>query len=261
MYEIKHVKYEDINHMRIDYYKNLTAPMDDMWEEGIIPQCDFYVVKSKKTNGYFALDDDNIITAFYVEDNIIANSVLDYIMELKNINKAYVSSYDPIFYNLCLRRKKEISINTLLYQQDKKVIMPAPFDNIIIKKAMETDCEKVIEFYTEKIGDSGDWLKPYLTKLIKKGGLTLFIYNYEIIGTGEARQSISNTNYINIGMAVSKHYRQKGLASYIVSTIRELYNNKGYITICSTTIDNIGSQKTLTRCGYKCYHKIFNVTF
>lgn len=235
--------------------------MDDMWEEGYIPSCEFYIIKSDINCGYFALDNEGVLLVFHVEDIKIADELFDYIIHYKNIQKAYVSTYDPIFYSQCLRLKKNISLNTLLYTQDKDISITAPFDNIVVRHAEETDLENTARFFKEKIDLTGDWIEPYLTRLIGNDNFILFKYNDEIIGTGGIRPSISSKGYANIGMTVSKDFRRRGLASYIICTLKEICIKNNYQTICSTTNDNIGSQKTLIKCGYKCYHQIFTVLF
>jgi len=247
--------------MKTNYYKNLTAPMDDMWEEGYFPACDYYIIKSDINCGYFALDNEGVLLVFHVEDKKTADVIFDYIMTHKNIQKAYVSTYDPIFYSQCLRYKSSISVNTLLYKQSKKISMPAPFDNIVVIHADKTELDNTARFFREKVDINGDWIEPYLAKLIHNDGLILFKYNDHIIGTGGIRPSISSKGYANIGMTVSKDYRKRGLASYIICTITEICNKNNYQTICSTTNDNIGSQKTLTKCGYESYHHIYTVYF
>jgi len=259
LYTIEQVNYEATRLMKPNYYKTLTAPMDDMWEEGYFPACDFYIIKSDINCGYFALDNEGVLLVFHVEDKLTADDLFDYIIIHNNIQKAYVSTYDPIFYSQCLRYKKSISVNTLLYKQSYEISIPVPFDNIVVIHADKTDLDSTARFFREKVDISGDWIEPYLAKLIYNDGLILFKCNDEIIGTGGIRPSISSKGYANIGMTVSKDYRRRGLASYIISTIKDICNKNNYLTICSTTSDNIGSQKTLTKCGYECYHHILTV--
>lgn len=247
--------------MRDDYYKNLTAPMDDFWEEGLIPTCHFYTIIYKDICGFFALDKEDAMLLFYVKDSYNFEKIFKYIVDKKQISKAYVSSYDPLFLKACKSVDADFCDNTLLYRQDKKVESNLPIKGVKFREASKCDFDKAIEYNIKKAGISGEWLIPYYTRLINNKGLILFTLDEEIIGTGEIRPSISSEKYANLGVSVSCDYRKKGVASYIINTIRQISNNKGYSTICSTSIDNIGSQKTLTKCGYKCYHKIYTVSF
>jgi len=259
MYTIKETNFKEIDIYKKDYYKNLLAPMDDMWEEGILPNCTYFLIKSENSDGFFAIDEENVLVSFY--SNNIYDDLFIYILKKMNINKAYVSSYDPIFYNQCIKNKKSISINTMLFHETDLLLNTLAHNNINYKLANNDDFDHTVDYYFNKIGESDDWLKPYLTKLIKNKGLYLFKINEQIVGTGEVRKSISSKNYVNIGMTVSKDFRKRGIATYIIATIKQIYNKKNLKTICSTTIDNIGSQKTLVKCGYENYHNIYNVYF
>ena len=259
-YKIERVNINDIKQIKSDYYRNITAPIDDFWDEGLIPSCDFYTIKDKNICGFFALDKENVILLFYIKDDSNLEDVFKYILDEKQISRAYVSSYDPLFFKACKSVNAEFNDNTFLYIQDKKVKSNAPVNGMKFREADMSDFDKVIE-YTEKINLGGEWLIPYYTRLINNKGLILFVLNEEIIGTGEIRPVINSKKHVNIGVTVSCDYRKKGVATYIINVIREISNIKGYKTICSTTIDNTGAQKTLAKCGYKCYHKIYTVSF
>ncbi len=91
MYFIKKTVKEDLEQMRKDYSANLTAPMDDMWEEGIIPSGDFFTIKQDDTTvGYFVLDGEGVMMAFYVKEKTEVNEIFKFVVERKNVTKAYV---------------------------------------------------------------------------------------------------------------------------------------------------------------------------
>lgn len=261
MYTLQKTEVSEIEELIQRYYKTLTAPMDDYWEEGIIPSCDFFTINTPKTVGYLALDEDGTLLQFYVLDTENYESTFKELIEKEEIQKAYAATSDELFYSTCKKYSSAINENTYLYTEDRHIITPLPFDDIIMRSAQMTDLNYILEYNDENVASVAPWLIYYYTKLILKNGLYLFIVKGELIGTGEKRKSISNETIMNIGMTVSKKRRQKGVATYIINTMRVLSNNEGYKTICSTTFENIGSQKTLLKCGYRLYHKIDTMRF
>jgi predicted acetyltransferase len=262
LYFIKKIKKEDIEEMRKDYYTNLTAPMDDMWEEGIIPNGDFFTVNQDEfIAGYFVLDSEGVMIAFYVKKEEEAGEIFKTIVAEKKIQKAYASTYDPLFYGQCVNLKKDISDNTFIYRLKGEVAIDLPFDNIDVVKGTMDDFEKILNHYIAGTGGPEEWLRGYLTKWIDNNGVIVFKLGNKIIGTGEIRPSISSNGYANIGMIVAKEFRRKGLATYIINVLTRMSKEKGYKSISSTTIDNIGSQKTFEKNGYECYHKIYTISF
>ncbi|MEK6266459.1 MAG: GNAT family N-acetyltransferase, partial [Clostridium sp.] len=176
------------------------------------------------------------------------------------IKKALCCSNDPIFYSLCEKNSTNIVTNDHMFHEDEVVINPMPFDGIVMDNATINELDEIMSYFTG-IGMAGDWLVYYITQRINQGELILFRYNGEIIGTGETRPSISSEGYANIGMTVSTNYRRLGLGSYIISTIRNLTNERGYKAICSTDKTNIASIHTIIRSGFVCYHKVDEITF
>lgn len=262
MYFINKIAKEEIEQMRKDYYTNLTAPMDDMWEEGIIPNGNFFTVTQNDiTVGYFVLDGEGVMIAFYVKEEVDATEIFKFVVNEQKVVKAYVASNDPIFYNQCINLKKEVSDNTFLYRLNNRVEVEAPFDNIIVENAKINDLKDVLSYFNEGVGMTGEWLEYYFTKIITNNSLRLFKLDGEIIGTGEVRPSISSKGYAHIGMTASKEYRKRGLATYIISILSKECDERRYKAVCSTTVDNISSQRTLEKSGYECYHKIYTISF
>lgn len=262
MYFIKKVKKEEIEEMRKDYYVNLTAPMDDQWEEGIIPNGDFFtVIQDDFIVGYFVLDDEGAIISFYTKKKEEATEIFKAIISKKKIKKAYVFTCDPLFYKQCINLKKDMLDNSFLYRLKNKVEVDPPFNTIDIVKGEMRDFEEILNHFMDGTGISEEWAKIFMTTRINANSIIVFKLDNKIIGTGEIRPSISNSNYANIGMVVAKEFRRRGIATYIVNVVTKISIERGYKPICATSIDNIGSQKTIKKNGYECYHKINIILF
>jgi hypothetical protein len=263
MIKTNKVKMEQIDLMFKDNYNNLTSPMDDMYELGIIPSCDFYEIEDEDgLCGFFATNSDNVMLQFYVKDNARKDisMIFETVISQNKISKALSCTNDPIYHSLCEKQSTNIITNDYMFLEDEVVINPMPFDGIVMSYAIMDELDEVMSYFAG-IGMTGDWLAPYLTQRITQCQLILFRYNREIIGTGETRPSISSKGYANIGMSVSIDYRRRGLGSYIISIIRKITNENGYKAICSTEKMNIGSFNTLTKSGFVRYHTIDEITF
>ncbi len=247
-----------------EYYENLIAPMDDMWEEAIIGISNYYrIVLNNNDAGYFCLDNDNILLQYFIKDKFIDESkeLLKYILKEYKIKEGFVSTIDIRSLPLFLDFNNEIHTHTLLYKDIYHVDMVSPFEGTEIKIATSTDLQNIIEYYENSVDIQGSWLRPYCINLIKKQQLFLFELNNEILGTGERRISESQKGYAHIGVTVAKEYRRKGLASYILSYLKKDSYTYGLTPICSTTIKNIGSQKAMQNSGFFAYHRIVKVKF
>ena len=255
---------EEISKTIKEYYENLIAPMDDMWEEAIIGASNYYkIVFNNSDAGYFCLDNDNILLQYYIKDKFIdeTKELLRYIIQEYKIKEGFVSTIDVRSLPVFLDFNNEIHTHTLLYKDSYHVDKVSPIEGMEIRIATSTDMQNVIEYYENRVDIQGSWLRPYCINLIKKQQLFLFEVSNEIIGTGERRSGESQTGYAHVGVTVAKEYRKKGLASYILSYLKKDCYKYGLVPICSTTIDNLGSQKAIQNAGFYAYHRIVKVKF
>lgn len=253
----------ELAEMTKDYYKQLTAPMDDMYDEGIIPSYDFYQISIENgICGFFAMNDEKTLIQFYLKESERENeiSIFDEIIELKGIKKALSYTNDPQFYAQCLRKASSKEHRDFMFHEAEAIAPHQPFENILMEAPKDNQLEEIL-LYFKGIGMAGDWLRYYLMERIDTKSILLFRYKDIIIGTGEMRPSKSSAGYANVGMTVSSDYRGRGLGRYILSTMRKLANESGLKAICSTDHNNTASYNTILKSGFTCYHNIEEILF
>lgn len=246
-----------------DYYNHLTAPIDDMYDEGILPSCKYYQIeKNAKTLGFMAINDENVIMQFYLKEELKerADSIFDEIIKIKGVEKAISYSNDPLYHEQCMRKAVSVSNHGFMFCEAESVVKDEPFEGILMELPEIDSLDEILSHY-EGIGMDGDWVKYYLTTRIETMSLFIFRHRGMIIGSGEMRPSISFPEYANVGMSVSADYRKRGLGSFILSTMRNRGNEKGLKVICSTDHENIASYNTIIKSGFTCYHKIEEISF
>ncbi|MDA3938199.1 MAG: GNAT family N-acetyltransferase [Spirochaetia bacterium] len=251
----------ELSDMTGDYYNHLTAAMDDMYDEGIIPSCDFFQIETETgVCGFFAVNEDNTILQFYLKDREHPDPIFDAVISSSKIEKALCCSNDPMFYEQCKRKAINTENHDFMFHESKKVLKTIPFEGILMKKPEIDKLEEML-LYFEGIGMGGGWLRDYMTQRIETASILLFRYKGVIIGTGEIRPSNYSKGYANVGMTVSADYRRRGLGCYILSSMREMANEKNLKAICSTDNANIASYNTIIKSGFTCYHKIEEISF
>lgn len=131
-------------------YNNLTSPMDDMYEEDIIPTCDFYRINNDEDPcGYFAVNEENIMLQFFLQgcerENI--ERIFDEVIAKNNIGKALVCSNDPIFYKQCRRRATDIASHDHIFHEDEVVNIPMQFEGVIIERPNIEHLEEILSYF------------------------------------------------------------------------------------------------------------------
>ncbi len=261
MYTYKKIKSSEVDSMRKRILKTFIAPVDDMWEHGIIGNGDFYLIYDKEAIGYFVVNAENVLLQYYINDDCLDKYiyVFNKLIVDNEIKNAYASTYEPNFLSVCLRNSISSEVNTYLYKEVAIKSISTPFDFIYSELANQDQFSEIYEYHKEKVGLKGEFLENYLTSLISNNGLFIYRLNDEIVGTGEMRPSTSFSSYANLGITVSKHFRNRKIGAYILNQMRIKSNSEGYKSICSTTKENISSQMMIRNSGYIDYHRILTI--
>lgn len=148
------------------------------------------------------------------------------------------------------------SKSTYLSKIDSVHLIGSVPEDIQIKEFTEEDAYDIVEFYTTIDEFSNDYIdhREEQTETVKfglrKGGRGLgAYYNEKLIGTvmTAAENSISA---MAIGVAVDPKFRQKGIASYLVSDLCQRCINDGMKFLC-LFYDNPKAGSIYRRIGFK----------
>ena len=248
---VKTANSETINNLRTEFYKSLTAPLDSMWQDLYIASSQASLIeKNNKHIGYCCIDGNNSLLQLYVnnENKYLTITIVEQLIEFKLITSASLSSIEPILFNACLHLSKSIKTNTFCYEYSKHSLN---YENILnIELVTPKDSQIIRDFYKNHIGFEDTF--GYVDNLISRKELFMVKESNTITTTGECRLSDTQKNHADVGVAVNKEYRKKGLATKMLQQLaREAIKQKRK-PICSTTIDNIGSQKAIEKAGFHC---------
>jgi hypothetical protein len=268
MYKIKKVEIKKISKMIEMYYKTLIAPKDDYWENGVLPNCQYYTISEdfnmEEKIGYFAIGKENAIYQFYVKEKNRYKSVdiFDYILKELCIIQGIVETYDINYLVLSMDRVNEIKVHSYIYTQCEKVEVESPVKDMHVRLATLDDLEASVEFAHESLGGADiDWLTKYYTQWINNLGIYLFMVGDEIAAIGEMRTGFRSKETAYLGVISGLNYRKKGLGKYVTAYLRDQANELGYIAVSSVDANNIGSNKMMAGCGFFPYHRLLQIQF
>lgn len=248
-----------INNYRQQLYKLFTAPIDGMWESRYIGNTSNYTITIQDTTvGYCCIDEDDTLLQIYVEPESRKQmrNIISALIESKLITSTSLSSIEPIAFNASLLLSKKTKENTYCFQYVSSKNLEHKAN---LKQASEKEIKNIKTFLLNQIGFA-DTI-GYTESLIQREALYYITEGDIIIATGEYRLSPSQPNIVDLGVIVNKEYRKKGVATNILQTLAEQAMNDNKTPICSTTIDNIASQKAIENAGFYCSHIIFDMEF
>ncbi|MEZ4701139.1 MAG: GNAT family N-acetyltransferase [Rhodothermales bacterium] len=256
-----------IRDVKAAYLGSLLAPMDGMWESGITDPAPHWEIRlDGVTAGYYAANGAGTLLQFYILPAFErqARRLFDRVIAQDTIDRAVVSTIDPAFLTLCLDVQKGIAVHTYLYEAGEETPLSQPAADRPLFRAAEADeLERVVAFQQACLGGEADlsgWLRGYSTTLIERGELFVLAHSADWIGLGEYRKSGTQSGIVDLGMMVAPERRGAGWATYILALLRQRSGRSGHKPICSTTVDNVGAQKAITRAGFISRHRILDVT-
>jgi len=242
------------------FYQEINAPVDAMWELLYIASSDTYSISTNsKTVGYCCIDKDKSLLQFFITKEYrykIPEFIKTLILE-KTILSAKLSTSSPWVFNACLNLAQSFKANTFCYQHTN-----IPFNNILptpLVLATLNDIEDVKVFLKKNVGMDDTF--GYTKNLVDRKELYLYKKGNKIIASQEFRVSDTQENIVDLGIIVDQHERGKGLGAKILQTQVNLALSKNKIPICSTTIDNKASQKIIERAGFFSSNIIFDLIF
>jgi len=261
---IKKVEKEQIKWMTDQYYKDLCATMDDMWEKGIIGRSDYHsIALDGQEIGYFCLDDNKALLQYFAIDEYLymTEQVFAHVLKANEVKEGFVSTIEPRYLTLCMDHQKHVESNSIMFADAYESSLENPIAEAVFETAVPEELDAVMKYSIEDAGLEGDWMIEYYKNIISVGSLHLLKLNGKIIGTGELRVSDTQQPFADLGMTVGKEHRRKGLGTYILTYLKGICYEKGLKPICSTSVENIGSKKAIENAGMYAYHRVLKVAF
>ena len=251
-----------IQPLRHKLYEEFVGPLDGMWEALYIAQSETFLIQvDNNTIGYCCIDADKSLTQIYLEakhKNLMSETI-DNLIKSKHVVSAKLSSIEIVSFNACLLHSKSIESDTINYQYYKSPQQNNTEEDIPLRLAEIKDIVTIQSFYNNEIGFDDQF--GYVKNLVQRKELYLSEESNSIIATGECRLSESQTMYADVGMAVKQTQRKKGIGANMLIALTKKAQEKNRLPICSTTNDNVASQKAIEKAGFYGSHIIFKISF
>ena len=246
----------------------LTAPQDAYWENGIIGASAHYVVfVDGQPGGFCAVDSDGfLVQAFVGQPSVLdLGRLFDAAMVSLGVSGAYAATNEPDFLAACREREQDSAVHTLLYFDDHTV---SPMGSRRLRRATPGDLESlvamhgaedIVDLATMEAGFGG--LAGYIRATIADGSLLVLDIDGEIAGSGDFRVRETWPGTADLGVVVAPHRRERGVGTEILCLLKQLAAEVGAEPMCSTTIENLASQRMIEKAGMAVRHQVLRVEF
>lgn len=151
------------------YLEGLLAPMDDMWETGIVNPAPHREIRLEGSRaGYFAATDDGTLLQFFVAPGFEASArvLFDAVMSETSPARAEVATIDPLFLSLCLDVRQEGTVHTILYELPLEASLETQVsDGMVFRTVDAAELERAVAFQQGCLDSGQDltgWLRWFL---------------------------------------------------------------------------------------------------
>jgi len=261
MLKINFIKTDDsniINEFRKKLYKTFVAPIDSMWQDLYIASSQAYLIeKDNKQIGYCCIDNNGALLQIFVnaENKYLMQTIIRNLIDSKLISSASLSSIEPLSFNACLFHSISMQTNTFCYEYSNRALDDE--NSLNVELVTPEFSNAIRSYYKDHVGFDDTF--GYVDNLVSRKELFMALEYDTIIATGECRLSDAQLDYADVGVSVNTQHRKKGLATKMLQQMAHKAIKQDRNPICSTTIDNIGSQKAIERAGFYCSNIIFDI--
>ncbi len=252
MIQIIKTELNNISQIRIDYLNSLSE-FQELYLEMFIDNSDIYKIEFNGILiGYAIKTVDNILIEFYIIDKYVpvSSDVFQTIINDLAINNIYCKSFDYLLLNCCLTGLYSYNLIGSLFR-DYFDTDKIPINDLKIRYAENKD-------YSFLLQQEGELYETHeeLEKFVNGNNVIMFQRGEQLLGCGYLIKVHANYNYYDIGMWVNPNYRKQGIATKIISYLKDTCITNNWNPICGCAIANIASQKTLEKNGFVSKYKL-----
>jgi len=252
MYQITQVSKDEIAGYRVQYLEAL-AQCQNLYLELMVEESESYMVYHTGVPiGYFIKTPDHKLVEFFLFDEFLlhAHALFSHILKAYSIVSVYCKSFDAIILDCCIVRSMKYTFAGMLFRD----CIPAQSfssQGYSIRLATEQDYDYLLQ------QEDGLYETPEeLRRFLYGGNITLFEKENLLYGCGYLIKVHYNRDCYDIGMWVNPLCRRRGVATTIISYLKEMCLNNGWTPICACAYDNVASQRTLERNGFVSKYKL-----
>ncbi len=253
----------DLADLRRDCLASMAAPLDGMWEAFVAMSRQMEIRADGERAGYFCVDSEGQLLQFFVVAPLEqrAGELFGEVIARDDVTSAIVSTADQLFLGLCLDAQKGLTVHSFLFHdQRRRELSTAKLDGASLDLVETGELDTIGELQRASLdADPGEWLDGYLENLVGRRELYALRLGEEILATGEARVSESQSPFVDLGVITMRSHRGRGVATHTLRRLKQLCYDRELVPICSTTVDNQAARRAIEKAGFVSRHRILKV--
>ena len=217
--------------------------------------------------GFCAVDHEGYLLQLFLEreEEPASGRIMVALVVGLGLRGAYAATIDPAFLSLCLDRQSAVTVDTLLYFDHHIVppasagrLRPATLDDLASLARIQWADE---EADTQTMGAAFGGPEGYLRATVEQGVVHVLEDGGSIVGCGELRRRETWPGTADLGVIVAPEHQGRGVGTEILCLLKQMAADSGLQPMCSTTVENVASQRMIAKTGMVARHRILKVDF
>ncbi|MBN1118614.1 MAG: GNAT family N-acetyltransferase [Bacteroidales bacterium] len=252
---IRETTLSNIECLRKEYFESLPE-FQELYLELMLANATFFLFnKENEAAGYAIISTEKVLIEFYVKPCFLNKSqqLFNELISQEKPESIYCKTFDSLLLNACLTEGYVCSILGVLFRHycETEIIKDK---RIMIQTATEKD-------FPLLLNQKDDLAELYETEtllrhFIRDKNLYMFMLEEDLLGCGMILRTHKDFPYHDLGVWVSSKFRRQGYATQIIDWLRKHCLENNWIPTCGCAFDNIGSQKTLEKSGFRSKYKL-----
>lgn len=207
--------------------------------------------------GYVVMTKDRILVEFHLQDKYIpyCPEIIEKTISGLKIKKIYCQSFDSLLLSSCMLQSLDYKLIGHLFRD---IIEVPSYTNkqLQVKWATEEDYCFLLE-QKDGLYETPEELRTFIRR---RSVLMFYDPLNQLTGCGYLIKIHESFDYYDIGMWVNPDFRKQGIATAIISWLKEWCLRNDYLPICGCDIRNVASRKTLEKNGFVSQYKLIEFT-
>ncbi len=259
MVQLLRTRLNELAALRSAYFKSLPC-FQELYMEMLVNDSHCYrIVMNQRDVGYFILTSSNILVEFYLVDAYVPNSegIFQTIIRDHSIHTIYCKSFDALLLDCCLQQAVSHQAIGCLFR-DYYSTNDYSLNGLNSRFATLADYSFLLQ------QKDGLYETPEeLHQFVSGRNVLMYMNNEDLYGCGYLIQVHPEWDYYDIGMWVNPRFRKQGIATGIISDLKQRCLQNNWIPICGCAYENTASRKTLEKNGFVSRYKLveFNLSY
>lgn len=251
--------FDDLQELRDEYLDTLKLAQEASLEV-LMPDASHYAIQHDGVRcGYVSIQEPDTLIEFHLRRPywVFGECVFEQLLGQALVKRALVKSFDHLLLSSCIARHTSLRVKGLLVRDiELREERDDEDDDLTSRMATLEDLPRLLAV------DQLVFRHPErLQRVVVAGCVQLFERADTVVGFGIARPIIAGRKYVELGIAVDKPFRSRGLSARLFRAMMDTCIARGLMPVAGVAVENAASRAMGERAGMVANYRLLDLAF